>query len=529
MFQIKTLIVMSLSLLLIVTGCGADNTNLAFVSVGKVAPSNPKNGEDDKGLGLSNGNQSDVFLVKNPWFTSRSDGSAVTGQTDMSYDIKNSHRPVGMDKFMSSFVSIEDAETGQKCSGSRVVESFAVGVKSVFILTAAHCFSKHDKIGRKILGLNRNISFSVWDYEPRVITSSTSSGPLYYRVYRKIESSKKVYSNKPVFQFGSGDVVMIAIEEKINDSNPLINKSIEICPKPNKLEVTRSDSTARLMLGSQRWDYWNTEPFDLLIYRPMYQGKEKFGGIGDSIFNGDGMYNMRLDILRFLSQSASFFGADLRYNTADVRNSLANGEIPTPVQDSRALMYSFTDFASNSGVGAGDSGLPIIEGRQSVKKLLGFQGVSADVPLFTELNCVSGVLVREYWDNPYGSSGASPSSRNFRTLGGVGTGVVSTSIIQPLSKEDGALWKQVYPRIGESYLVAVQGKEVFTRQIEAIEPMQKAEQVCTSMLGKFTKWGSESAQNVECKLYRVNSDGSRSDFGRVANFELPLGFGQGQN
>ncbi len=106
----------------LIASCG-QNENL---TIPQESPREGTQSEGETSVGLTNGDVYFSDVVRNPWFYSNSDGSPAAG----------SSRPKNFDKTFASLVTIEDLDTKQTCTGTRIAEKEPNGTWSIWILTA---------------------------------------------------------------------------------------------------------------------------------------------------------------------------------------------------------------------------------------------------------------------------------------------------------------------------------------------------------------------------------------------------------
>lgn len=377
----------------------------------------------DPALGLTNGSYYFSDIVRHPWFYANPDGSPLAGYS----------RPINFDKSFASLVAIEDLATKQMCTGTRIAERSADGSLHVWILTAAHCFVQNTLFGMRMSGADTQKTLRIYRFHPYVQDGSAinTNWKQHFRLYRSEPvANAQIVNPKRVLQLGTGDVIKILFSENVSQSE--VDTSTQSLCRANQLGSAfplASSPIGKLAVGAYKDPsngLWQTP---VLIGHPVVQAA-----------NQTSPWNLNPQVLKLVSDSSIEFGSNQKFALNTSTKAIAAGELPSPIMPTvgsvDGSIYSFTHFTKNSGVTAGDSGVPIFETTQSAS------GVIA-------LNCVSGVVVREFWSNPFGSAGATAGSLA-RRIGGLGAGIEPTTVIHKISDSDNSNWLPVFPhpRVG---------------------------------------------------------------------------------
>jgi len=246
-----------------------------------------------------------------------------------------------------------------------------------------------------------------------------------FRLYQRepIETTT-ILSPQKVFQLGGGDVTKILVAENVSQAE--VDSSTQSICRKDQLGTpypTRGSLTGKQLLGPYKDPHNGLFQTPVLITHPLMQEA-----------NQSSPWNRSPDVLNLVSNASIEFSASEKFVLAEAVQSIKSGRLPVPTAVNvvgEEPIYSFTDFKKNAGVSAGDSGIPVIETNET--------SVGA-----SELKCVSGVVVREFWSNPFGSAGGL-SSNGARRIAGVGAGVEPTTIVHRISSDQQGQWVQVFP------------------------------------------------------------------------------------
>jgi hypothetical protein len=384
-----------------------------------------KSGTDVPGLGLTNGQVLFSDIVRNSWYYSNPDGSPRAPNV----------RPVSLDKAYSSIVVIEDTVTKQRCVGTRTAEQDAAGVWRIWILTASHCFVENSPFGMRVSGPEKARSLKVFRFQPYLQPGSAIN--IYwtdiFRLYRiEDTATAKVVSPQRVQRLGAGDVTKFLVEENVTAAE-VQSSTMPIC-------ATTADESAAPVFGGVRGKVL-VGPF----VDPMNGLFKTTVLISHHIFGNSTLpspWNANPSLLNMVANSSIELGASAKFDHLTAAGKISAGSIPGPMANtSNNEIYSFSEYRMNSGVASGDSGLPIFESDGPSHSATGFR-------------CISGVVIREYWNNPNGSAGGM-SSGIVRRMTGLGAGLQPTIIVhRVLEQQFKENWVQVFPEVTVNKLVA---------------------------------------------------------------------------